>query len=65
VIVVRRLINEEGFPSGVAVDVRGPRLQKVLLDLNKDTKGFGFQKDPPEVTVSEDNFVALILTSVM
>ncbi|KAI0180993.1 P-loop containing nucleoside triphosphate hydrolase protein [Hypoxylon sp. FL1284] len=49
VIVVRRLINSEGFPRGIEVDIRGPRLQKALLNLNKDTEGFGFQKDPPEV----------------
>ncbi|PVH96483.1 P-loop containing nucleoside triphosphate hydrolase protein [Periconia macrospinosa] len=49
VIVVRRKIDKSGFPSGTEVDVRGPRLQKALLELNKDTKGFGFQKDPPTI----------------
>ncbi|KAF6800124.1 AAA family [Colletotrichum sojae] len=41
-----RQINKDGYPTGVKVDIRGPRLQKALLDLNKDMKGFGFEEDP-------------------
>lgn len=54
VIVVRRQINKDGYPTGVKVDIRGPRLQKALLDLNKDTKGFGFEEDPPTVRTYEN-----------
>lgn len=46
---MRRKIDKNGFPKGTEVDVRGPRLQKALLELNKDTKGFGFQQDPPTI----------------
>lgn len=49
VIVVRRLIDSDGLPTGVEVDIRGPRLQKALLELNKDVLGFGFSDDPPKV----------------
>lgn len=49
VIVVRRQINSQGLPNGVEVDIRGPRLQKALLELNKDVSGFGFSDDPPQV----------------
>lgn len=48
-IVVRRLIDGQGYPEGVEIDIRGPRLQKALLELNKDVSGFGFSDDPPQV----------------
>ena len=49
VILARRRISDKGYPSRTCVDIRGLRLQEALVALNKDTKGFGFAEDPPQV----------------
>lgn len=49
VIVVRRRISSQGLPNDLQVDIRGTRLQKALLELNKGVSGFGFSDDPPQV----------------
>ena len=50
VILVRRRISDKGMPTGVEeVDIRGPLLQQALLDIHSDTKGFSFDKEPPQV----------------
>ncbi len=50
VILVRRRISDKGMPCGVEeVDIRGPLLRQALLVIHSDTRGFSFDRDPPQV----------------
>lgn len=49
-ILVRRKISSKGLPTGEEeVDIRGPLLQQALADIHKDTEGFTFDEEPPQV----------------